>query len=558
MARKMHDMRRFFGAALAFLLVGSALAQSSIVIGTQASTAFRPNPLWSTSIPDFVVMSLILPGLAGFDGEMQATLELASAVDISDDLTRYTFTIDENAVWSDGSPVTANDVKFTWELRAHPTMIALPQPPIDRTLALLVEGTAAFGNGEADEITGIRVLDARTVEFTLVAPNVGFVRAASLGILPSHVFEGLSVDEIVAHPYLELPTVTSGPFRVGEYVRGEFWRLERVTGHWGEEAQVDTLVVRTFAEAEALFSAIDAGEVNVALVPATQLERFASNPGLQVIRRPGLGYYVLHIHQREPRVLDSCSADTYATMTQPRAPIDDVRVRQAMAWALNYDEIIDVLAAGAGTRIDSAIFGPSWLLDEGLVRYEYDPERASELLSQAGWVRDGAGLVDAEGNAFRTLTYVSTSTPEGFELGVLIQDYLGAVGIPVEIRLTTSANFLPTVLDGVWDFARNSGGNFGRDPSEANAFYASCAGWANAMGFSDAAFDDAMRRGAATADLDVRAEAYLEASARLNDLLPSLFLFTQDQIMVADISLANVSGTSGSHMAWDAVRWTWR
>jgi peptide/nickel transport system substrate-binding protein len=554
----MHDMRRFFGAALALLLVGSALAQSSIVIGTQASTAFRPNPLWSTSIPDFVVMTLILPGLTGFDGEMQATMQLAESVDIAEDLTRYTFTIAENAVWSDGTPVTAQDVKFTWELRAHPTMIALPQPPIDRTLALLVDGTDAFGKGEADEITGIRVVDARTVEFTLTAPNVGFIRATSLGILPSHVFAGVSVEEIVTHPYLELPSVTSGPFAVGEYVRGEFWRLERVPGHWSADAQVDTIVVRTFAEPEALFSAIDAGEVHVSLVPATQLERFASNPGLQVIRRPGLGYYVLHVHQREPRVVESCSAETYAEVTQPRQPIDDVLVRQAMAWALDYDEIIDVLAAGAGTRIDSAIFGPSWLRDEGLVRYAYDVDRATELLAQAGWQRDGNRLVDADGNPFRTLTYVSTSTDEGFELGVLIQDYLGAVGIPVEIRLTTSANFLPTVLDGEWDFARNSGGNFGRDPSEANAFYASCAGWANAMGFSDSAFDAAMRRGASTTDLDVRAEAYLEASQRLNELLPSLFLFTQDQIMVADTRIANVSGTSGSHMAWDAVRWAWR
>jgi peptide/nickel transport system substrate-binding protein len=551
-------MRTSIGVIGIALLLGAVVAQSNVVVGTQASTSFRPNPLWATSIPDFVVMPLILPGLTGFDGAMQSRPDLASAVEIGDDLTRYTFTIADDAMWSDGTPVTAEDVKFTWELRAHPTLIALPQPPVDRTIAQLVEGSTAFSNGEAEEISGIRVLDARTIEFTLAAPNVGFMRGASLGILPSHVFAGLSPDEIVAHPYMELPTVTSGPFRVEQYVRGEFWRLVRSDADAAATTGIDTLVVRTFAEPEALFSAIDAGEVHVALVPATELERFEANPRLRTIRRPGLGYYVLHIHQREPRVVEGCSADTYAAVTQPRAPLDDVLVRQAMAWALDYDEIIDVLAAGAGTRIDSAIFGPDWLRSDGLVRYHYDPERARDLLEQAGWRRDGARLVDADGTAFRPLIYVSTSIPEGFELGVLLQDYLGAVGIPVEIRLTTSANFLPTVLDGVWDFARNAGGNFGRDPSEANAFYASCAGWANALGFSDPDFDAAMRRGAASTDLEVRAEAYLEASLRLNQLLPSLFLFTQDQVMVADVGLDGVGGTSGSHMAWDAIDWTWR
>ena len=551
-------MRRIVGAIAALALVALASGQNTVVVGTQASTAFRPNPLWSTSIPDFAVMPLILPGLTGFDGEMQAVLALADGVDIADDLTTYTFTLPADAVWSDGAPITAADVKFTWELRAHPTLIALPQPPGERTQALLVAGTEAYGRGEADEIGGIRVLDERTIEFELVAPNVGFMRAASVGILPAHVFEGLSVDEIVAHPYLELPSVTSGPFRVAEYLRGEFWRLDRVRGHWTGEPSIETLVVRTFADAESLFSAIDAGEIHVSLIPANELERFEANPRLAVVRNPGLGFYVLHVNQREPRVIDGCSAESYHELTSPRAPLDDVLVRQALAWALDYDEIIDVLASGAGTRIPSAIFGPSWLLDEGLTEYRYDPERALELLAEAGWTLENNRLVDADGTPFRTLSYVSTSGTDFFELGVLLQDYLGAIGIPVDIRLTTSANFLPTVLEGDWDFARNAGGNFGRDPSEATGFYVSCAGWANAMGFSDIAFDEAMRRGASTADLTARAEAYREASQRLNHLLPSLFIMTQDQLMVADVGLDNVAGTSGSHMTWDAVRWAWR
>ncbi len=551
-------MRRTLVLLVSLALAAVAAAQSTVVVGTQASTAFRPNPLWATSIPDFAVMPLILPGLTGFDGAMQAIPDLAADVEIAEDLTTYTFTLPADALWSDGTPVTAADVKFTWELRAHPTLLALPQPPGERTNALLVAGTAEYGEGEADSISGIRVLDERTIEFTLVGPNVGFLRSASVGILPAHVFDGLSVDEIVAHPYLELPTVTSGPYRVADYVRGEFWRLERVADHWSGEPQVETLVVRTFADAESLFSAIDAGEIHVSLIPANELERFEANPRLAILRNPGLGFYVLHVNQREPRIIDGCSADSYQELTRPRTPLDDVLVRQAMAWALDYDEIIDVLASGAGTRIPSAIFGPAWLLDEGLTEYHYDPERARELLAEAGWTLEGNRLVDADGNAFRTLSYVSTSGTDFFELGVLLQDYLGAVGIPVDIRLTTSANFLPTVLDGDWDFARNAGGNFGRDPTEATGFYVSCAGWANAMGFSDVAFDEAMRRGASSADLDVRAEAYLEASQRLNTLLPSLFLMTQDQIMVADVGLENVAGTSGSHMTWDAVRWAWR
>lgn len=530
----------------------------AIVLGTSTTTAFRNNPLWATSTPDFYVFPLILPGLTWFDAEMNPVLALAEDVMISEDGLTYTFTLPENATWSDGEPITAEDVKFTWELKSHPAVLALPQPPAGRADITLVAGVEAYSNGEAEEITGIQVIDDKTVAFTLLTPNYLFLGNATVGILPQHVLGEVDPATIADHPYMEFPDVTSGPYTLAEYERDNFWRLEARTDYWGTSTTIPVVIVQAFADSEAQLAAMEAGEIDLTAISARNVERFASMDGVEVLSLPGLGYYVTHFNISEPRVTENCTAETVAEAYQPRPPLDDVRVRQALSFAIDRDEIIDVIANGEGTRVFSSIFGPSWLDNSGLEAYDYNPERALALLEEAGWTlnEDGNRLVNAAGEEIRQFIYISQPGEEGFQLGILLQDYLGAIGIPLEIRLTTSSNFLPSVFAEDWDLARNAGGALGRDPNESARFYRTCAGWANALGYSNTAWDDLMTQGAGLTDLAERAAIYNQASMILNQELPSLFLMTQNVIWAVSDRIEGVTGSSGGYVTWNLPSWT--
>jgi len=546
--------------AVLSLAVTASAQDETVIIGAPTTTAFRNNPLWATSTADFYVFPLILPGLTWFDDQMKPVLALAEDVTISDDGLTYTFTLPENASWSDGEPITAADVKFTWELKSHPALLALPQPPAGRGDITLVAGVEAYSKGEADEITGIQVLDERTVAFTLNSPNFLFLGNATLGILPQHILGEVDPAVIADHPYFEFPNVTSGPYLLTEYVRDSFWRLAAREDYWGKPASIPNVIIRVFAELEAQLAAMEAGEIDVTAIPAAEVSRFEALEGVNVVSRSGLGYYVVHFNMSEPRVTEGCTAQAVAEAYTGRPPLDDVRVRQALSFAIDRDEIIDVIADGQGTRIFSSIFGPDWLDNSGLEPYDYNPERALELLAEAGWTLNAAGnrLVNADGQEFRQLIYVSQPGEEGFRLGILLQDYLGAIGIPVEIRLTTSANFLPTIFGEEWDLARNAGGSLGRDPSESARFYRTCAGWANALGYSNVEWDALMDAGAATTDLAKRAEIYNQASRILNTELPSLFLMTQNNVWAVRDRIQGFTGSAGNYITWNLTDWTIR
>lgn len=540
---------------------GWASAQDdTIVIGAPTTTAFRNNPLWATSSADFYVFPLILPGLTWFDDQMKPVLALAEDVTISSDGLTYTFKLPANATWSDGEPITAADVKFTWELKSHPALLALPQPPAGRGDITLVAGVEAYSKGEADEISGIQVIDDLTVSFTLNSPNFLFLGNATLGILPKHILGEVDPAEIADHPYMEFPDVTSGPYILAEYERDSFWRLTARADYWGKPTNIPNVIVRVFADTQAQLAAMEAKEIDLTAIPAAEVERFEKLDGINVVSRNGLGYYVVHFNISEPRVAEGCTAEAVAQAYKGRPPLDDVRVRQAISYAIDRDEIIDVIADGQGTRIFSSIFGPDWLDNSGLEAYDYDPERALELLAEAGWQLNEAGdrLVNAAGEPIRQLVYVSQPGQEGFDLGILLQDYLGKIGIPVEIRLTTASNFLPTVFKEEWDLARNAGGALGRDPSESARFYRTCAGWANALGYSNPEWDALMDKGAATTDLTERAAIYNQASRVLNTELPSLFLMAPNNVWAVSDRIDGFTGSAGGYITWNLIDWTLR
>jgi len=538
---------------------------SQVFIGTNGMTGKHYNPLWMTSNPQFMTFPLILPALTWFDSDVQPVPDLASEIDVNDDATVYTFHLPEEAEWSDGEPLTADDVYFTYKLSVDPE---LGQSVWENNFSDVV-GLAEYKAGEAEEIEGIQVLDDHTVEFTLSKPNATFLFNTYLNILPEHILGGMSVAELEQSEYVDAPTVTSGPYDFVEFSPGQYIHLAKKDGYWGEEAQIDEVFVKMFEEQATTLAQLEAGELDIATIPADEVERFEGMAQIEVTPVEGIGYLVAHVDARSQEQIDQMNKPSdeggkggnvmngKPIESEIKPYLQEVSFRQAMMYAIDTQAVIDVLADGYGTPIYSPIFGPDWVENPDLNTYERDVEKAKSLMEDAGvtFTDDGTAMWDGESI---TLVFLASTGEQARQLGEMLQQMLGEVGIRVDIKLVTSSSFLVAAIGGEGDLVLNAGGRFGTDPSVSSLYYTCSAGWAElVMGFCNPEFDELMQQGVATSSIEERQEIYFEASAILNEELPSLFFMTPDVFYGVSPKLSGVAPSPDQgYVTWNIGEWT--
>lgn len=539
--------------------------KSQVFIGTNGMTGKHYNPLWLTSNPQFMTFPLILPALTWFDNEVQPVPDLATSIDVNEDATVYTFHLPENAVWSDGEALTADDVYFTYKLAVDPE---LAEASWAKNLSGIV-GLDEYIAGEAEEIAGITVVDDYTIQIELNAPNAIFLTKTYLGILPEHILGDMSVEELEQSDYVDAPTVTSGPYDFVEFKEGQYIHMVKKDGYWGEEAQIDEVFVKMFEEDATILAQLEAGELDVATIPADEVERFETMDGITVTTAQGVGYMVAHVDARSQEQIDKMNlpADEGGKggnvmngkpiVSEIKPYLANKAFRQAMMYAIDNQAVIDVLVDGFATPIYGSIFGPSWAVNPDLNTYDQDVEKAKSLMEEAGitFAEDGTAMWEDESI---TLIFLASTGEQARQLGEMLQQMLGAVGIRVDIKLVTSSSFLVAAIGGEGDLVLNAGGRFGTDPSVSSIYYTCTAGWAElVMGYCNPEFDDLMTQGAAVADIETRQTAYFQASAIQNEDVPSLFFMSPDVFFGVSTSLSGVKpSTDSGYVTWNIEEWT--
>ena len=525
-----------------------------VFIGTNGMTGKHYNPIWMTSNPQFMSLPLILPALTWFDNNIQPYLDLAESVDVNEDATVYTFHLPENGVWSDGEPITADDVYFTYKLSVSPGAAG-----VWNTNFANVVGMADYVAGEAEEIEGIVVEDDYTVTFNLAAPDAVFMTKTYLGILPSHILDGMSIEEIEATDYVDAPNVTSGPFEFVEYVEDQYIHVSKKADYWGKQVQVDDVYFKLFDSDATMMAQLEAGEIDIAILPAGEVERFEMLDYIDVIETKGVGYYVNHIDARTKEQLDAERAKGVWAIPEDveiKPYLQDKRFRQALAYSIDQSAVIAVVADDKASPIYSPIFGPDWAVNPDLNTYDRDLDKARELLTEVGVTFDDSGKALWEGKQIE-LVYLCTSSERERKYGEVIQQQLGEVGIRLDIKMVTSSAFLAAAIAGEGDLVHNAGGRFGAEPSVSNGYYSCSAGWATlVLGYCNEEFDALMAAGIATSDTEERAEIYKQASAILNDEVPSLFMYTANSFAGINTGLTGVVPSADpGYLTWNIEDW---
>ncbi len=541
------------------------MTKSQLFIGTNGMTGKHLNPIWMTSNPQFVTFPLILPALTWFDDQVQPVPDLASEIEVNEDGSVWTFHLPENATWSDGEMLTADDVYFTYKLAVNPD---IGQSVWANNFSSIV-GMEEFEAGEADEIAGIVIVDDHTIVFELTGPNVTFLSNTYLGILPEHVLGSMTVEEIEASDYVDAPTVTSGPYDFVAYEEGQYIELSKKADYWGKVVQIDEIFVELFEEQATILAQLEAGELDLAVIPADEVARFETLETVTVLPVNGIGYLVAHVDARTQEQIDIMNKPSddggkggnvmngSPIVSEIKPYLQDANFRQALAYGVDANAVIAVLAEGEATPIYSPIFGPDWAVNPDLNTYERDVEMAKSLMEEAGVTFNDDGVAMWEGESI-TLVFLSSTSEQARKLGEMLQQQLGELGLRIDIKLVTSSAFLVAAIGGEGDLILNAGGRFGAEPSTSSLYYTCKAGWAElVMGYCNPDFDALMEQGVLTSVIEERQDIYHQASAILNEDLPSLFFMSADSFVGINPGLSGVVPSADTgYITWNIEEWT--
>ncbi|SDE57787.1 peptide/nickel transport system substrate-binding protein [Paracoccus isoporae] len=378
-------------AALALMTTPALAAQDSITLGMVLEPPSLDPTANAAAAIDEVVYANVFEGLTRFgpDGSIQPAL--AESWEVSEDGTSYLFHLRNGATFHDGAEFTAEDVVFS----------------LDRARA---EDSTNAQKALFAGITAVEAVDPATVRVTLSAADGMFPFKMAWG-------DAVMLDEASAGDAATRP-VGTGPFRFGEWRQGDSITLEAFDGYWGDTPALSTATFRFIGDPTAAFAAMMAGDVDAfPIFPAPEtLAQLEADPRFKVI-------------------VGTTEGETILTMNKAVPPLDDVRVREAIAHAINRQELIDGALFGYGTPIGThfAPHHPDYVdLTE---QSAYDPDRARELLAEAG----------AEDLSLRLAL---PPTPYARRGGELLAAQLRAVGIETKATNMEWAQWLETVFNG--------------------------------------------------------------------------------------------------------------
>jgi peptide/nickel transport system substrate-binding protein len=323
------------------LTMGPALAQDSITFAIQLEPPNLDPTAGAAEAIDSVVYLNIFEGLTRFTADGSVVAHLAESWDISEDGLVYTFRLQDGVTFHDGTTFDAEDVRFSLDRARAP----------DSTNAQ---------KGLFAQIGDVAVIDPLTVQVTLTQPNGAFLFNMAWG------------DAVIVAPESAATNATNpvgtGPYRFVRWVQGDRVELERNDAYWGEAPAIARATFRFISDPSAAFAAVMAGDVDVfGGFPAPEnLPVFAADPRFQVL-------------------VGSTEGETILSTNNARAPFDDIRVRQAIAHAIDRQAIIDGAMFGNGTPIGThfAPHHPAYVDLTG--QSAYDPARARALLAEAGF-----------------------------------------------------------------------------------------------------------------------------------------------------------------------------
>src|SRR4029077_4097350 len=346
-------------------------------------------------------------------GEPQPRLATFS---VSSDSLKYTYTIDPKAVWSDGQPIIAND--WLTGLKA----VGKSKKTVRKSSFQDVLGFKAYSDGTATTIPGVVIDPANPKKFTVTMAKVSCSAIIDLigYVLPTQVFgkyvTDTSKDEIDSAPENTAPTVVSGPFKLNEWRKGDQVILDKNPTYWQGAANLDQYVYKVVANQTAITNGLKTGEITFGTIQAKDLADVQTVSTVKIDKYQNLGYTFIGWNTASPTAIG----------------LADKRVRQALAYGIDMDQVIKAVVFGEATKQVAHHVPVQWAYPSGiqLNQYTYDKAKAQQLLKDAGWTPGPDGILqNAAGKKFNLTISTNSGNTERETLATVAAEQYKQLGI---------------------------------------------------------------------------------------------------------------------------------
>ncbi|OPY70486.1 MAG: Oligopeptide-binding protein AppA precursor [Syntrophorhabdaceae bacterium PtaU1.Bin034] len=464
-------------------------AYGDTMITSSIGEASNLIPVLASDSASHEIASYVFNGLVKYDKNLNIVGDLAESWDFSTDKLAITFHLRKNVRWHDGQPFTARDVLFTYQATVDPK-------------------TPTAYAGDFQQVKRAEIIDDYTFRVTYDKPFAPALPSWGSAILPSHLLKGKDITKsaLARHP------IGTGPYKFKEWIPGDRIVLTANDDYFEGRPYISRRVFRVIPDSATTFLELKNFNIDMAgLSPLqymrqTDYEKFRRN--YNKYKYLSFTYVYLGYNLRHPFFKDK-------------------RVRQALTYAIDKQEIIDGIVMGLAVPAEGPYKPDMWAYNADVKKYPFDPKKAAALLQEAGFVKGKDGRLYRNGTPFEFTIITNQGNDVRIRAAELIQRRLGELGITVKIRVLEWAAFVTQFIDKRNFDATILGWTMVPDPDPFDVWHSSKQGpkELNFIGYENKEVDELILKARHTYDQEERKRCYWRIQEILAEEQPYTFLF---------------------------------
>jgi peptide/nickel transport system substrate-binding protein len=472
-------------------------AYGDIMVRGDIGDASNLIPLLASDSPSHNIAGLVYNGLVKYDKDMKIIGDLAESWEVSTNGLVITFHLRKGVKWHDGQPFTVADVLYTYQVTVDPK-------------------TPTAYAGDFLKVKKVSVLDAYTFRVTYDKPFAPALISWGNSILPRHLLFG---KDITKSPLSRHP-IGTGPYKFKEWVAGQKIVLISNPDYFEGRPYIDGFITRIIPDMATMFLELRAQGISMMDLTPLQYTRQTENnlfkENFKKYRYLGFKYVYLGYNLKNPLFTDK-------------------RVRQAISHAINKEEIISGVLLGLGKAATGPYKPGSWAYNGNVKIYNYNPQKARQLLADAGWMdTKGTGILEKDGKPFVFEIVTNQGNDTRQKCAEIIQRQLKDVGITVKIRILEWSSFVTDFINKRRFDAVILGWSVSLDPDAYDVWHSSKTApeELNFMSYNNPKADEMLEKGRSTFNQKLRKEYYDRFQEILAEDQPYTFLYVPEDLII--------------------------
>lgn len=492
----------FFLFFLSSALFGSQTKKLIFTLGADASCL---NPILYTDSASGAPVGLIFNGLMKVNEKLELVPDLAESYQVSPGGKIWTFYLRKNVFWQDGQPLTAGDVKFTFD------KILDPEVNTVRRGDFIIDGEPIKFETQGNYI----------FKAILPRPFAPFLATMTMGVLPKHILE----KEDLNHSDFNRAPLGTGPYKFVSWRSADHIKLTANKNYFSGPPKIDEIFFRIIPNATARVVALELLEVDEDSLSPLDYQRLQNNQNLKIYEYPVLAYTFLGLNLKNPL-------------------FSQIQVRQALSYAIDRQALVNSVLLGHGQVCYTPAVPASWAYTDKINKYDYHPSKALKILSALGWQKNSAGYLEKNGKIFEFTALVNQGNREREKAAVIIQEQLKRIGLKVNIQIIEWAALVKT-LNGPAPKKFEAvflGWSLGIDPDDYTIWHSSQypAGF-NFINYKNQEVDRLLESGRKTLGQKSRKKIYEKIYQILSREQPYIFLWTANALEAVNRKVKNLA-----------------